>query len=57
MKMHANEKRRLAIAKKLAMLFENRDWQKYPNASQQKFQNLMLNRASILLAVADSKQY
>jgi hypothetical protein len=51
--MKATEKRELAIARKLAILFEGREWQKYPSASQQKFQSLMIGRARQLLKLAD----
>lgn len=47
------EKRIARIAEKLAILFEGREWQRYPNASQEKFQQLMMRRARELLKIAD----
>lgn len=53
--MLATTKRELAVAKKLASLFEGRDWHDHPSANQRTFQTLMLKRAKAVLKIADQE--
>ena len=41
----------LQVAMMLALQFEGRDWKRFPNANQQKFQSLMLRRARDIVKI------